>query len=320
MLIFIIIILLWFISNKEYFYSKAITIDFITPQDACNIFQKLPDVSTYITSFRKNEKTIKNCTTGISSCIQKYCSNFQQFTTTQKSHIYSLLMRIIPKLKAIYPKFDYDNWHIIQSNSQIEGNMPFTISKYIIIPETYINKSMELESNKSIESSIKYLGDILIHEKMHIVQRQNQQLFNKFYQQSWNFSYLSNINIPDNIESKIRSNPDGLDINWIYTNPKNKKKYLPLSLLNSSEDLSSVDIVHYPIFKSNNQYYLKNSLKQNRDYENFFCNLSFAYHPNEISAYLFSEIMLASWNLSKIDYKCPAMLYYLTWLKQQFGK
>ena len=320
MLVFILLILFWFISSKEHFYSKAIIIDFISKKDACKIFQKSKDISTYITSFRKNEKTIKNCNNGTLNCIQNYCANFQDFTTQQKSHIYGLLMRIIPKLKSIYPSFDYDNWYMIKSNSKIEGNMPFTIIKYIIIPETYINKSMELETNKSIESSIKYLGDILIHEKMHIFQRQNQQLFNKFYQKYWHFSYLSNMNIPENIESKIRSNPDGLDINWIYTNPKNKKKYLPLSLLNSSEDLSSVDIVHYPLFKSNNQYYLKNSLKTNREYDKFFCNLSFAYHPNEISAYLFSEIMLASWDLSKIDYKCPAMLYYLTWLKQQFGK
>lgn len=320
MLVFIILILLWFISNKEHFYSKAITIDFISKKDACLIFQKSREISTYISSFRINEKSIKKCDNGISSCIQKYCSNFQDFTTTQKSHIYSLLMRIIPKLKAIYPNFDYDNWYIIQSNSKIEGNMPFTIMKYIILPETYINKSMDLATNESIESSIKYLGDILIHEKMHIFQRQNQQLFNQFYKDYWNFSYISNINIPDNIDSKIRSNPDGLDINWVYTNPKNKKKYLVLSLLNNTKHLSSVDIIHYPIFKSNNQYYLKNSLKQNRDYDKFFCNLSFAYHPNEISAYLFSEIMLASWYLTKIDYKCKAMLCYLTWLKKHFGK
>lgn len=230
-------------------------------------------------------------------------------------------MIIIPKIKSIYPKFDYDNWYIIQSNSNIEGNMPFTISKYIILPETYINKSMEFATNESMESSIKYLGDILIHEKMHIVQRQNQPLFSNFYQKFWNFSYLSNINIPNNIESKIRSNPDGLDINWVYINPKNNRKYLVLSLLkHNTKHLSSVDIVHYPIFPSNHQYYLKNSLKTNREYDKFFCHLSFAYHPNEISAYLFSEIMLASWGLTKIDYQCPAMICYLTWLKHTFGK
>ena len=96
--------------------------------------------------------------------------------------------------------------------------------------------------------------------------------------------------------------------------------YLLSLLKHNTKHLSSVDIVHYPIFLSNHQYYLKNSLKTNREYDKFFCHLSFAYHPNEISAYLFSEIMLASWNLTKIDYQCPAMRCYLTWLKQTFGK
>ena len=50
------------------------------------------------------------------------------------------------------------------------------------------------------------------------------------------------------INDKIRSNPDGLQIYWVY-----KNKYLILSLLNSDNNLSDINIYYYPIYWKNNR-------------------------------------------------------------------
>lgn len=317
--IIIILILVYQCNSNKYTESfsnhKLIDVQFISKKNAGTIFQKTSSIRNYINSFRLYEKKIKGCYhKSTTNCLELYSKNFQDFTTDEKTHIYLVIINIVQKLVSVYPKLDIFEWNIIKSNHHIEDGMPFTLSKYIILPESIIQRSINTYIETGLIDSIKFLGDILIHEQIHIIQRKNQSLFNQFYQSKWNFSYYSNIHIPKKINDRIRTNPDGLDVNWVYNN-----KYLILSLLRNRYSLSSINIKHFPIYLHNNKYYLKTAINNTQAYKSFFCNISFPYHPNEIAAYLFSDIMLSSMGLKKIDYNCPAIKSYLIWLKHNFS-
>ena len=146
---------------------------------------------------------------------------------------------------------------------------------------------------------------------MHIYQRNYPHIMNNFYKKYWHFTYIPNIIIPNYINDKIRSNPDGIEVNWVY-----KNKYLILSLLNNRNDLSSIDIKFYPINYVNGNYHLGKPTDSLYEYNKFFCNIRYPYHPNESAAYLFSDIILAQIFNEKLDVTCPAIKAFHQWLNK----
>ena len=314
LLLVFIISWLYVIGETYVNFNRRDNIVYLSKKESAHIFANDPEIVSYIACQRKVEKTIKGFSNHISENIEIYGNNFKDFTPAEESHINMLLNKIVPKLKKIYPRFDSSNWNFIKSNNKIEGGMPFTISDYIILPENVIHKSIQAYNYSGINSSIETLGDILVHEKMHIYQRRNQQMVDDFYYHEWHFTPVNNLNIPNYINDKIRTNPDGPAVNYIF-----KEKYLTLSLLKNNHSLSKIDILHYPVYHQNNIYYLDKSVNYVKDYHNFFCNISFPYHPNEIAAYLFGDIVISQITNRKINTNCQAMVSFNIWLKDTFG-
>ena len=308
---FLLLFILFFLKNYEYFLVVYNNITYLNAQESGTIFSTSPKIISYIHNQRKLERIVKGYGPTLRGNIDLYKNNFLDFNDKEKKHIDSLLSVIIDNLKKNYPKFNYDDWIFMKSNDNIEGGMPFTILNYIILPEKVIRRSMGLSD---FTASMNYLGNILIHEKMHIFQRNNPDLVNMFYNKYWNFTYINNINIPNYINDKIRSNPDGLQIYWVY-----KNKYLILSLLNSDNNLSDINIYYYPIYWKNNRYYIDKPLNHLTEYNNFFCNIQYPYHPNESSAYLFSDIVLSQIFNTKLDTQCVALKQFYNWLNHNLG-
>lgn len=304
------LLIVW--TRENFTINKELNIKFVNPSEACEIFKKTNDFQKYIKSFRPYEKKIKNCE-NYNLCNKSYCKNFLKFSSNEKNYITIVIQLLSQKLYLLYPKLDYVNWKLIKSNHNIEDGMPFTLGRYIIIPQNIIRRSFLKYIKSGLHNSLKLIGNILVHEQFHINQRYNQKIFNDFYKKYWNFTYVPQLNIKPEIDKKIRTNPDGMDVKWIY-----KDKLLVLSLLKNSS-LSSVDINKYLIEKDkNNKYSIIKQTEDEFEYNDFFCNINFPYHPNEISAYLFSDIIMASMNLESINLNCKSLQRFIIWLKNTF--
>ena len=176
-----------------------------------------------------------------------------------------------------YKKLD-NSWKLIKVRNNLEFGNPFTLSNYIFIPE-YIIFSNNIE-------------DTLLHEYIHINQRNNQKRYNDLYPKNLDW-YLLDYNIDDSkINNKI-VNPDGTNNNW-YFNYKNNK-IIPFLIFSNGNYIPKyyiIDNSELIEYKNHNEIsnYLKKKYKINNN----------IYHPNEIIATILSDKII---NNKKIDKK-----------------
>ena len=159
-------------------------------------------------------------------------------------------------------------WKIWVSKNNLELSMPFTVDEYIVIPETKIN---------TVSAST------LIHEKIHILQRKNQEKFNNFYKKLYPFLYkqVDSKIIPYELDKKHMTNPDSNNTYWIYY--IHNKLWLPLLIYdkNSNSCLEQA----YPVLFVNNNVVI--DINRPSKLRSLLPNMSediSLYHPNEILA------------------------------------
>ncbi len=165
-------------------------------------------------------------------------------------------------------------WKIAISRNGLEMNMPFTLDDIIIMPLDTI-KFLNQSENSDL------FIQTLIHEKIHILQRKNQDKFNEFYKNEFNFIKSKNdFNIPEQWNKINMTNPDSNFDKWTYI--YNSKEYYPiLGLINGK-----ITDIGFNINNNDDMIKLKEiDLKLPNDYIKN-CSL---YHPNEIIACDLSE-------------------------------
>jgi hypothetical protein len=117
---------------------------------------------------------------------------------------------------------------LILVSDDLEFGLPFTLKNYIFIPFRIVYTNYRLENYKRI-------AEILFHEKIHILQRQqiqennlftklSQQLGYIFYDKQYpQFIYKSNLG---NFVNNYIQNPDTFEHGvWFYNNKKTEKLY-----------------------------------------------------------------------------------------------
>lgn len=166
----------------------------------------------------------------------------------------------------------------------------YIINKHEIFPHTHFN-NIFLPDKLKLTDGIK---PMLLHEKIHIVQRVHEHLFYELYTRYWNFKRTKIRNL-DIIEYKSRTNPDGLDNNWIFS--YNKTNILLIALYNDNpSDISDVTLYGINVNKENEIIVPieKNKLDKIPEFINFFGMDSSGnnYHPNELSAEMLTNILL----------------------------
>jgi hypothetical protein len=172
--------------------------------------------------------------------------------------------------------------------SKIENNFPHTHHNSILIPEIFPLNNSYITKNT------------LLHEKLHIIQRFKKENFYRLYEKYWNFRYIRIKNL-DRIEIFSRTNPDGLDNNWVFS--INGINIVLMSLYNKNYKYLS-DVTSYGIYLDKNSNLIlpirKKKLRDIKEFTDFFGNLNGNnYHPNEISADMLAGMLLGETSKSR---------------------
>ena len=168
----------------------------------------------------------------------------------------------------------------------LENNYPHTHHNSILLPEIFT-----LDYSYIVKNT-------LLHEKIHIIQRFKRDNFYNLYENYWNFRYIK-IKDLKKIEQYSRTNPDGLDNNWVFSN---KGINIVLMSLYNKDYKNISNVTNYGIYldSSNNIIFpiKKKKLDNIKEFTDFFGKLNGNnYHPNEISADMISHMLLGK----KID-------------------
>ena len=191
---------------------------------------------------------------------------------------------------------------IVKGATWLEDGMPHTHGEFIIF-----NPSM----------FVSFQPSTFIHELTHVHQRIIPREYHNLYHQ-WGFHYynIKEIKGFEQIVKRNRSNPDGMDCNWILKNVCKGRDYWIGAVFNSNtpNSLSACYLEAYPLVtKDDGTIVYENekpeSIPQFDDFKKLFCVSSNHYHPNEIVA----QYMEYYFNSKKL--KCKNYNIFVEWFE-----
>ena len=291
-IVYLIIFFIIFTINVFYWYENHHSIYFLNKR---NIQYIRYDLEKYIQNISKYEVYDKiGIQTKHKNIIQtQYIKYIEHFTYYEKN----ILTQYIKYIRNTYHyPFLKNNWYFVKINNNLEKGMPFTIGKYIYLPQHFIDTLIYLHKN-NLDVEKKNIYDTLIHEKIHVLQRKNTQVFNTFYTKKLDYIYVKKIIIKYPWKQLHFKNPDGIDINWILFNKKQYHYYLPMLIIKKKK-LKQIAIYlekKKNYFITTTKYIPLSNLSIFKQYPK---NIS-TYHPNEITAYILPKMILKSHTLNK---------------------
>jgi len=206
-----------------------------------------------------------------------YEENVIDFNNMEKKYLNYNIYEINQKLLN-YKQLYNTKWNLIKTRNNLEYGRPFTLDEYIFLPENDI-------FNLDIKTT-------LLHEKLHIHQRLNQDKYNTLYEQYLDWYLEDNIILSNYIKENIVVNPDGTNNNW-YFYYKNLK-IVPLLIYENNYKIK------YYILNNNK---IDKEYTNNKDITNFLKNKynikDNYYHPNEIIVTILTDYLLYNKKIDK---------------------
>jgi len=211
------------------------------------------------------------------------CDGIQPISETEKKYIINSIELAIKKLKStnlkLYNYLYYWRMYfkLAKASSWLENGMPHTHENVIVLPSYFFNN--------------KFVLSTFIHEITHIHQRKYPQDWDELI---WKLGF-QHYNLKDtkldNVLIRNRTNPDGLDYNYLWKNGNTDKYYWIGAIFASITPNSLTDNIQYIacemiLNSSNNFIYSGIDIDLNKftDFKDFFGIINNNYHPNEIIA------------------------------------
>ena len=297
-------------------------------------FSKLQrkEISTFV-----QEKAPKNIDSARAFARMKFSSAVMDFSSQEKE----ILTFVVKKTNRWLLENDINlmanqPWRFIKIQNWLCGGFAHTRGTYIILSQAYLDRlSTDWSDNMTEESELKLvtsLGGLLVHEQMHSLQRTFKSKFKKLYSENWNFINQQIKDEQEIIKDQV-SNPDAPIAEWLIPDPEIRDKFYWIrTLITKNVEIPEmgkdfVDVA-FDIFKDKENYSLiklNNTISSRPLSELDFYTKSFPVkrgldHPNEISAYMFSNFFKAGYNskspfLEKQTNSSDNYNLFLSWIK-----
>ena len=264
-----------------------------------------------ITAFINEEVPYKNLSKARDFGRKKFQSAVINFNPKEKEIITYAVNEVLKTLINNDISLMYNHpWRFIKVQSWLCGGFAHTRGTYIILSQKYIDRLIK-GWNENMDNTLKSniiskLGGLLVHEQMHSLQRTFKSKFDKLYIDYWNFE-RGKVKTEKEIKLNQVSNPDAPIPEWLIKNKNNFNEfYWVRTLLNKSPKIpvmgkdfqDKVFIVerfnkNFKVKKDLNKNLISLELSDIEFYKNSFPVDRGLDHPNEISAYMFSELFQA---------------------------
>jgi hypothetical protein len=281
------LLIIYYYPTKIYGIENFEDYDMIT--DASNYKIQFPSIEeltekiaslNYFKFFKETDSKARGINHKYDDFLKKYNSSIMKFEDTDKSNFTSFYNDIIESIPRKHRPLMLSSSDLkIAKVTGIENGFPHTHEDIVVFDKSYFDQLQNY--TKDQQNQYNKMSSTLIHEIVHIKQRESETKFDSLYRQ-WGFQsvsyqyiqkHLSNI-----IVSRIRINPDELPYYrfWVWNNT-----VMPL-IIYSSSDINNINQTNYIgiDWKTKKHRYLDNFT----DYMEYFGIDNNNYHPIEILA------------------------------------
>lgn len=290
--------------------NVKLDVKFLNKQEGCR------ELKREIPYFRKMNDTDRR----IKGNTVRNCNLIKEWTDEEKKVVIDMI-NYVQKLQKC--KFGFQRkiistpWKFVKVSSNVENGFPHTHNDIIFLPENYLNTLVNNKKTQSITQIYNDFGHILVHEKVHVWQRQEPEIFMPLYK-LLNFEKIRFTEYSKKwLQQNLRTNPDGMDLEWIYRDKVGEYYVLGSLWKQNPTSLSDIDNVAIPVIP-NNTHSLWSVQTNNTNNIIPITELSSwndtvglqsnHYHPNEISAEAIARTTLKNKQITKADIKIEAWI------------
>lgn len=240
------------------------------------------------------------------NCRKRYQAGVREFNQVEKNMITRVIQLLYPTLKEKYPLFAQMPWSFIKVSSKIEGGIPFVRGKHIVLTEASFKGFDMLRAIDPQQATLSVAG-LLVRGQMYVCQNTFPDKFDFLYTQMWGFIKAETIESHPWLERHRLTNPNGPDSCWVY--PVHREENItyiqPFRVLSEGEGkkeiskdarMIAVELAgqegHFKPKLSDDGKPVLYNLLEVTEYCNSFPSTRNIYHPNEISASLFTNIIM----------------------------
>jgi hypothetical protein len=240
-------------------------------------------------------------------CRRRYQENVQEFSASEKKTLEIVVRALHPALQERYPLFARIPWSFLKISGQIEGGLSHTRGPHIVL-STGMVAMITRSENASPQSRTVWIGRVLVHEQMHVFQRNHPELMAKLYTHVWGFKKAEQIESCQWLTEHHVFNPDGVDTSWVFPmGPDKSRQWIwPLLIFEQTEDTpkmpSDFKMVAVGLYPIENGFRIKMRDASTPEYQplrgvdKYMRTLApsrYNFHPNEASADLFSKMVVS---------------------------
>lgn len=284
--------------------KRYLDIYFLDKYDAINYVNKQQSFLDYLNKIDSSQyyhETSGELNNGIKNDFLNFFNKSLLNWSPIEKYFMKLYIKEANKLLDKYPLFKKYPWIISKTDPKLLHGASFTFGKSIFISQKSVDNGIQYyrKTGKLKE----YTLGTFIHEKIHVLQRYNQDKFDRFYLKQ--FPFMRKVNkIPNLIKKYILNhnltNPDGLDLNWVYVD--NDKVYYPLVPFDKDKTNSLKEQALDQNLKTHDLKDLPCLKKYIDILPKYGNNLLGLYHPNELIAHILdTQIVKNSVNLEYIN-------------------
>jgi len=296
-----------------------------------------PEISAFIQEKVQND----NIETSRDYARKRFSDAVIDFTPKEKECINFVINRVNQTLleNNLHTMANHP-WRLIKIEDWLCGGFAHTRGTYIILSQRHIDfLSQNWKENMSKEDEdilVEKLGGLLVHEQLHSLQRTYKSKFVDLYTNYWDFIESNNIECDIDMQKNQVSNPDAPIAEWLIPDSVDSDKYYWTRTM--FKETSAIPVMGkdftdevFILSKQKDKYFLERdqnnkpialSLNNIRFYTNSYPNTRGIDHPNEISAYMFSDYFVSlvtkqqPWSKQQKKSEKNAKLF-IDWIKKE---
>ena len=191
-------------GDDDVFFSK------LFPREAATMTQVAPD-----------EKSVEETRQFAREFFRKAVL---EFNDDEQTALRLVTKRIFEQFGDDYPILVRRRWRFIKIRKDLCGGFSFTRGDCIVLSESTIGRIVE--SIEKQPRATQYAEGLLLHEQMHVLQRDSPDLFKPLYEDLLRFR-AAKVTVHPWIDQRQVTNPDGVSDDWVLNVPTENSKTQP---------------------------------------------------------------------------------------------
>jgi hypothetical protein len=258
-----------------------------------------------LTGALPTEETLDGCRR---QARQRFQEAVRPFTDREAKALSFLAAETISLVRAEYPLLARQPWRFIKTADYLCGGFAWTRGPCIVLSQRHVERIAVARNTVPVSDFVRQHGPLLLHEQMHVIQRINPRRFVGLYTDVFGF-LRADVKPCAWLTERQITNPDAVRLEWIFAGAKSNglaRYFWPRTILRTTEGIPKMGrdfrVIAVEVQEDDTGWHAKLQADGSPVHDanalpafarRFPVNEGLD-HPNEIAAYMFPRIVLAS--------------------------